>query len=130
MEFSERYSCGYLWRSVAADEKRSCHQCRHIRDTVSIKQMQPGLAISLAQNVPVPGSESKGNVIGQKCLQDAWQLSLTMQAPTIRLQSAMPRSMTDSMLESLLACLAEFYFSNPFRLEHLRSSEAARGMRI
>lgn len=38
--------------------------------------------------------------------------------------------MTDSVLETLLAGLAKFYFADPFGLEHLRGCEAARRMGI
>lgn len=59
---------------------------------------------------------------GRRACKMYWRLVPLEVVPIITLQSAMPSSMTDGVLETLLTSLAKFYFANPLRLENLSSS--------
>lgn len=74
-------------------------------------------------------------VQGWVLLEVLWSSKKLQDAGTYRCllsseQSAMQRSMTDSVLETLLTRLAQFYFANPFGLEHLCGSQPPRRVRI
>lgn len=72
---------------------------------------------------------------GQKSLQDALgsicSLKGMINTPPHQIAVRHAKvSMTDKVLETLLAGLAEFYLADPFGLQDLSGGETARGMRV